>query len=35
MRNGFATKAAALDDMHRAQNQKAEGTYVEPLSSIR
>jgi integrase len=30
MRNGFATKAQALEDMHRAQTEKADGTYVEP-----
>lgn len=30
MRNGFATKASALEDMHRAQTEKADGTYVEP-----
>lgn len=29
-RTGFATKAEALDDMHRAQTEKADGTYVEP-----
>lgn len=27
---GFATKAEALDDMHRTQAERAAGTYVEP-----
>ena len=30
VRSGFETKAKALDDMHRAQTEKADGIYVEP-----
>lgn len=30
MRTGFATKSAALDDLHRIQEEKADGSYVEP-----
>jgi integrase len=29
-KTGFATKTQALDDMQRAQTEKADGTYVEP-----
>ncbi len=29
-KTGFGTKTQALDDMQRAQTQKADGTYVEP-----
>jgi integrase len=29
-KEGFASKAEALDDMHNAQTEKADGTYVEP-----
>lgn len=29
-KTGFATRAQALDDMQRAQTEKADGTYVEP-----
>jgi integrase-like protein len=27
---GFATKASALEDMHRAQTARADGTYLAP-----